>query len=492
MFAWLLFPFKFIYLSIRFLWLILSGRKDQLGIRLASMLKDLGPSYIKIGQILSVRPDIVGSEVAEALSHLQDKLPAEKFSKVKKTIERELKAPIDQLFAKFDDNAKNAASIAQVYKATLLSGEDVAVKVLRGSAVKSFYKDINFFYRITKIISLIPKLRRLKLVEVVETFEDTVKKELDLRIEAASASQLADNCKNDKEVKIPAIFWEYTSKSILCIEWINGTRINNSEELLKNNHDPKQVAEKLIITFLNQSYRDGFFHADLHPGNLFINNNGQITPIDFGIMGSLDYKTRIFVAEILRGFLIADYRHVAKIHFDAGYIPHNESLEDFALACRMIGEPIFQKSSNEVSVAKLLALLFKITEDFNMETQPQLLLLQKTLMTVEGVCAKIHPQINMWKTAQPWIENWAKENLGIKAQVKKTTNELAEVIQRLPYHIKKNEDIFHKITNEGIILHPETISKLSKLNSEPPMITKLSYMSTGGAIIAAIILLLTW
>lgn len=476
-------------LLIRFLIIFLCGKRKTFGLRLAKHLEKLGPSYIKLGQILSVRPDVVGEDIAQALTGLQDKLPPESFPRVKRTIEKELKSPLSLLFAEFDHEAKNAASIAQVYKATLHSGEEVAVKVLRPRIARAFMRDIKFFYRGAEIVSFFPKWRRLKLVDVVRTFEETVKRELDLRVEAAAASQLADNCQNDPEITVPKIFWDYTTQSILCTEWIHGTPIAQTDRLIAQGHNPEKIARNLITTFLNQSYRDGFFHADLHPGNLFVNDAEQIVPVDFGIMGSLDYDTRIFVAEILRGFLIADYHYVAKVHFDAGYIPSDQSLEAFALACRMIGEPIFKKPSNEVSVARLLALLFKVTEDFNMETQPQLLLLQKTLMTVEGVCAQIYPHINMWHVAQPWIEQWAQENLSPKAQLKRTAVDMAETIKRLPKHIQHMENFLQHASTEGIQLHPDTLHALKqgmRPNRATSTLTKFTYFITGAVLTIAL------
>jgi ubiquinone biosynthesis protein len=462
MLSWIIFPFRVIGLLVRLVALRIGGRRERFGLRLAKQLEKRGPSYIKLGQILSVRPDIVGEDVAAALTSLQDSLPPEPFSKVKRVIERQLKGSLSELFHTFDPQAKNAASIAQVYKAQLHTGEEIAVKVLRSNVARAFMRDIDFFHRAAKLVSIVPRCKRLRLVEVVRIFKETVKRELDLRLEAASASQLAENCKDDPEISVPIIYWQYTTESVLCSEWIHGTPIANSDALEAAGHSREQVAQRLIVTFLNQSYRDGFFHADLHPGNLFVNAAGQITPVDFGIMGYLDYNTRIFVAEILRGFLIADYRYVAKVHFDAGYIPKDQSMEAFALACRMIGEPIFQRSSNEVSVARLLALLFKVTEDFQMETQPQLLLLQKTLMTVEGVSARIYPGINMWQVAQPWIEQWAVDNLSPKAQLKRTVKDLAGTLKRLPSHIERSESFITDVSQHGLRLHDETVKALAK------------------------------
>jgi ubiquinone biosynthesis protein len=424
--------------------------KKRRGARLKKALKTLGPSFIKLGQTLSVRADIVGEEIAEALTDLQDNIPPFSSKKARKIIEKELGKPIEQLFAGFEKHAIAAASIAQVHKAVLPDGNAVAVKILRPNVEKAFARDIKLFYLIARILNSFKKAKRLRLVAVVKVFEDSVKKELDLRLEAASASELKENCVKDAGIYIPKVYWRLTSQRILVTQWIDGIAVNDREALINAGHDLEKITAKLSVSFLNQSFRDGFFHADIHPGNLFVNAAGDIVPVDFGIMGRLDKQTRIYVAEILRGFLTGDYRHVAKVHFYAGYVPKHKSEEDFMLACRAIGEPIMGLPASQVSIAKLLAMLFKVTEDFEMQTQPQLLLLQKTMVLIEGVGQKLYPQVNMWQQAEGWIKNWAGDNLGARAKIKDGVKEIAAMLANMPERVRKIDALLEILTKEKV------------------------------------------
>lgn len=429
--------FRFLQICLVFTFSGLLFSRKHKGEKLAKTLSSLGPSFIKLGQALSVRQDIVGEEIAESLTQLQDKIPPFPYKKAKKIIEKEFDKPIDEMFSFFDKKSVAAASIAQVHKAKTVDGVYVAVKILRPDVKKIFARDIKLLYFIARTLNRFKSIKRLKPIAVVDVFAETVKKEMDLRIEAAAASQLKENCANDEWFYVPKIFWQLTSERTLVIEWINGTPANNKQGLLDAGHDLEQITQRISISFLNQAFRDGFFHADMHPGNLFVDANGFIVPVDFGIMGTMDKSTRIYVAQILRGFLTGDYEHVARVHFAAGYVPKHKSEHDFKLACRAIGEPIMGLPANQVSIAKLLTLLFKITEDFEMETQPQLLLFQKTLMLIEGVGQSLYPQLNMWQQAEGWIKDWAKSNLGVEAQLKNTASEIISMLQNMPERIKK-------------------------------------------------------
>lgn len=400
--------------------------------KLCRALYLLGPSFVKMGQLMSVRPDIVGIELAQELTQLQDKVPPSPTAVARKSVERELGKPIEAVFTEFSDPAIAAASIAQVHKAKTLDGQDVAVKILRPNVEKSFQRDIAILYGLAKVLNRFKRFKRLKFIEVVQTLEKAVKTEMDFRLEAASGSELRERSVNDEGFYVPQIYWSMTSQSVLTMEWVNGIPINHKDELIAAGHDLKEIAKKLSCAFFNQSYRDGFFHADMHPGNLFVNPNGDIVPVDFGIMGRLNQETRLLVAEILRGFINADYEYVAEVHFQAGYVPANQSRGDFALACRAIGEPILGLPANQISIAKLLALLFKITEDFQMETQPQLLLFQKTMVMIEGVCQDLYPEVNLWQHAEPWIADWAKQNLGAKAHLKRSVQDITRLLKALP------------------------------------------------------------
>jgi ubiquinone biosynthesis protein len=402
------------------------------GARLAASLEQLGPIFIKLGQSLSTRADLVGPDIASSLAHLRDRLPAFDVKLAKEIIELELGSKLEDLFSQFDEIPIAAASIAQVHKAITKDGKVVAVKVRRPGIEQAFARDIELFYFMDRFLEKNNhQYRRLKLTRVVETFARSVKMEMDFRFEAAAASELKENFAGDETIYIPEIFWQLTSSKVLVIEWVDAIPINENAKLLQSGIDLSKIAANLSVMYFNQAYRDGFFHADLHAGNIFINDKSQIVLIDFGIMGRLNKKTRIYVAEILKGFLDRDYYLVAKIHFDAGYVPNHHDIYSFAQSCRSIGEPIVGVPANQISIAKLLAQLFKITEDYDMETQPQLLLLQKTMMMVEGIGTSLNPEVNMWQLAEPWIEEWAIDNIGPEAK-------LLELFRRLINVVKEN------------------------------------------------------
>ncbi len=458
-----LFPLKYLRFSPLFLlpfrYFPSKQEAQREGERLAMALEALGPSFIKLGQTLSTRSDLVGSEIANDLSRLQDKLPPFPTSQAINIIEAELEAPITTLFSSFNQEPVAAASIAQVHQAVTMEGKKVAVKVLRPGIREAFARDIDlFFWLATLAERMVKSLKRLKPVEVIRTFSESVKLEMDLRFEAAAASELKENCQNDAHLYVPEVDWGRTSRNVFTLEWIEGIPIHDRQALIEAGHDLSQLAANLAVCFFNQAYRDGFFHGDMHPGNLFIGENGDIIVVDFGIMGRLDNATRIYVAEILRGFLSRDYLHVAQVHFDAGYVPASKSLETFAQACRSIGEPIVGLPVNQISIARLLSQLFAITEDFEMETQPQLLLLQKTMMLVEGVGGMLNPNVNMWQLAEPWIEAWVTRNMGLKAQLERHITNTLRFMNDFPAFIGNVQQLSNTISNEGLKLHPSTVS----------------------------------
>ena len=392
--------------------------KQTFGIRLTSFLKSLGPIYIKFGQTLSTRPDLIGQDVANHLKSLQDKLPAFDTKIVKIKIEENFGAKISEIFSSFNDTPVAAASIAQVHKATLLNGKKVAVKILRPDITKIYNNDIIFLEFIANFMTRFVKIsKRLKPREVIAVFRESMNCELNLRLEAAAASRFADNFINDTTIYIPKIYWDFTSEEIITLEWIDGISIYDRKTLIQNKLNPDDIAAKIAVAFFNQAYRDGFFHADLHPGNILVKKNGQIVLIDFGIIGILSEGDRLAIAEILYAFLKQDYKLVATVHHRIGYIPKNTNLELFAQHCRAIAEPIIGKQIKNISIANLLAQLFKVTEEFGMETQPQLLLLQKTMVVVEGIGQSLDPEINMWQLAEPWIKKWAIKNLSPEAKL---------------------------------------------------------------------------
>lgn len=433
----------------------ISARKGE---RLAMALEALGPSFIKLGQTLSTRSDLIGKEVATDLSRLQDRLPPFPTNQAIAIIEHELENSLQTLFSDFNQEPVAAASIAQVHQATTTEGKKVAVKVLRPGIREAFARDIDLlFWLATLAEKNIKSLKRLRPVEVIHIFAKTVKLEMDLRFEAAAASELKENCKNDTNFYVPEVDWTRTSRNVFTLEWVDGIPINDTQALIEAGHDLNNIASTLAVSFFNQAYRDGFFHGDLHPGNLFVSENGTVIVVDFGIMGRLDTKTRIYVAEILRGFLNKDYLHVAQVHFDAGYVPDSKSLETFAQACRSIGEPIIGLSVNNISIARLLSQLFEITEDFEMETQPQLLLLQKTMVLVEGVGAMLNPNVNMWKLAEPWIEEWVIQNMGVEARLRTHGKDVLHFMANFPTFIKDAHALYSQVRTDGLKLHPHTI-----------------------------------
>ncbi|WP_341764460.1 2-polyprenylphenol 6-hydroxylase [Candidatus Tisiphia endosymbiont of Beris chalybata] len=405
------------------------------GLRLANCFKELGPIYIKLGQTLSTRPDLVGDRIAKYLQLLQDKLPSFDSKIVRQILQAAFKENIDELFSSFDDIPVAAASIAQVHKATLTSGELVAVKILRPGIHHTYNRDITFLYYIAKLlIKLSWKFQRLQPVAVIDVFKIAMRFELDLRLEAAAASELADNFQNDQDLYIPKIYWQLTQENILTTEWIDGISIYDQVKLRECNIDTKKVAQKFATIFFNQVYRDGFFHADLHPGNILVKPNGSIVLLDFGIMGRLPDKDRLAIAESLFGFFTKNYRLVALVHLRSGYIPQHTNLDHFAQKCRAVTSPLLDQGIHNIAIGSLLGQLFKITEDFGMEVQPQLLLLQKTIVVVEGVGQHLDPTINIWQLIEPWIKKWAAKNISFEAKMlrilKHSINGILEKINR--------------------------------------------------------------
>ncbi|MFN0042414.1 MAG: 2-polyprenylphenol 6-hydroxylase [Alphaproteobacteria bacterium] len=431
-------------------------RKGRPGERLTAAFEALGPTFIKFGQALSTRPDLIGEAVARDLTALHDKLPPFPGRQARAIIEAELGKPIEALFATFDDKPIAAASIAQVHFATTADGREVAVKVLRPNVERAFRRDLDLFFWLASMAQrAMPSWRRLKPVEVVRTFADTVAIEMDLRFEAAAASELGENFADDPDFRVPLIDWARTGQRVLTLQRMAGIPIDEREALSAAGHDPRTIVKHASTAFFNQVFRDGFFHADLHPGNLMVAPDGSIVALDFGIMGRLDRETRRYIAEMLVGFLTGDYERVADVHFEAGFVPRTKSREAFIQALRSIGEPILGRPLNEISVAQLLAHLFKVTETFEMETQPHLLLLQKTLLMAEGLCRHLSPEENMWLIAQPLIESWVRVNLGREARLIETVKDSIEAARRLPKLIARAEHLLGSLEH-GVRFEPAT------------------------------------
>ena len=410
-------------------------KKIKPGEKLCLALQGMGTTFIKLGQFLATRPDIIGEELAKNLEKLQDKVPAFDLHDAKKVVRKE----IGQTF--FDNILEisepiAAASIAQVHLAKIKMNDghkEVAIKILRPDIEKLFNEELDALMLFAYIVeNTFSKAKRLKLVEVVHLLREITNIEMDLRFEAAAANELFENTKNDIGFNVPQIYWNYTTKKVLTLDKVEGISIREHEKLKELGVDLKKLAENLIQYFLKQAVRDGFFHGDMHQGNLFVDSKGNIIPVDFGIMGRLDKNNRKFLAEILYGFIQRDYVKVAEVHFQAGLVPQNASKEEFAQALRSVGEPIFGQSIKDISGGNLLAQLFEITEKFNMATQPPLLLLQKTMVVVEGVARKLYPETNIWEVSRPVLEEWLKNIKGPKSTINKAINTSSEILKRIP------------------------------------------------------------
>ena len=405
------------------------------GQRLCLSLQEMGTTFIKLGQFLATRPDIIGENLAKDLETLQDKLPEFEKSEATLILKKGLEENVYNNISEFSEPIA-AASIAQVHFAKIkINGDikEVAIKILRPSIEKIFNEEIDALMLLASLTEkIVSKSRRLKLIEVVHLLREITNLEMDLRFEAAAANELYENTKNDIGFNVPKIYWNFTTKNILTLDKIDGISIRESEQLKKNRIDVTKLSKNIIQHFLRQAIRDGFFHADMHQGNIFVNKNSEIIPVDFGIMGRLDNLSKRYLAEILYGFTQRDYKRVAKVHLLANLVPKNTSLSEFAQALRSIGEPIFGQSVKNISGSKLLNQLFEVTEKFNMQTQPQLLLLQKTMVVVEGVARKLDPETDIWETSKPILENWLKETKDPLNKINKTFINTSEVIKRLP------------------------------------------------------------
>ena len=442
-----------------------TGRPGQ---RLARALQELGPSFIKLGQLLSTRTDLLGEEVAADLTDLQDRLPPFPGAEAKRIVAEELGQPLEELFIAFDEAPVAAASIAQVHFAVAADGREVAVKVLRPGIEEAFARDLDLFTWIASLAERTqPELRRLKPVEVVRTMAETVQIEMDLRLEAAAASELAENFADDPGFRVPAIDWPRTARRVLTLERVTGIPVDERAEIVAAGHDPDAVLAKAAYALFTQAFRDGYFHADLHPGNLFVGSDGEVVAVDFGIMGRLDRRTRHYLAEMLIGFLTGDYRAAAEAHFRAGYVPAHKSVDAFTQACRSIAEPIQGRPLHEISIARLLGQLFQVAKMFEMETQPQLLLLQKSMLVAEGVGRSLNPEINMWELARPLVEDWARENLGPEARLRDAATDLVKAVERMPSVLRDAENTLAMLADGGLRLHPDTVRALAEAGRRP-------------------------
>ena len=447
------------------------GRPGQ---KLARALTEMGPSFIKLGQALSTRADLIGEQVALDLAELQDHLPPFDSAEARRIIEEELGKPVEDLFLSFDPEPVSAASIAQVHKATVApeEGEDpaaelpeaikVAVKILRPGIEKAFDRDLEFFYWVAELVERTqPKLRRFRPVEAVGVFENTVRLEMDLRMEGAAASELAENFADDPTYNVPAIDWRRSSRRVLTMSRVSGIPMDDRQALLEAGHDLAEVLTKAAGIFFNQVFRDGFFHGDQHPGNMWVDRDGNIVAVDFGIMGRMDWRTRRHLADMLIATLDGDYHRLAAVYMEAGYLPQSRDLDVFAQALRSVCEPIAGRPLNEISFARLLAQLLRLTESFELPVQPQLLLLQKNMLMAEGVSRGLDPSLNIWTLAQPLIDAWMRENRGPEARLREGVEDVLHGLRQLPALADNLERATEEMAAGRIRLHPETIAQLT-------------------------------
>ncbi|MFN3351676.1 2-polyprenylphenol 6-hydroxylase [Pseudorhodoplanes sp.] len=469
--------------ALRFAKLIERPGKDSQAGRLAAALTRLGPTYVKLGQFLATRPDVVGVAIARDLESLQDRMPAFPQDQAVAIVEQSFGQPVDKVFASFGPSVA-AASIAQVHRAEIMTADgprQLAVKVLRPGIERRFASDQDAFaFAARNAEALSAEARRLRLIETVATLRRSIALEMDLRLEAAALSEMAENTKDDPGFRVPAVDWDRTTKDVLTLEWIDGTHLSNHAALEARGFDLKELARIVIQSFLRHALRDGFFHADMHPGNLFVDDEGRLVAVDFGIMGRLGPKERRFLAEILYGFITRNYHRVAEVHFEAGYVPSHHSVEDFAQAIRAIGEPIHKRAADEISMAKLLTLLFEVTGLFDMRTRPELLLLQKTMVVVEGVARSLDPKLDMWSTAEPVVRDWIERNLGPAGRIAGAAEgaaELGRFAAQVPGLLSRAGVLMEQLdaaTRNGIVLAPETVADIGRAEARRGRATALA------------------
>jgi len=464
--------------------------------RLAPAIAQLGPSYVKLGQTLATRPDVVGAAVARELEALQDRMEPFPRSVAVGVIEKAFARPIGDVFSDLSEPVA-AASVAQVHRGKAVEDgveRPVAVKVLRPGIERRFHRDLgDMFFAARQAQRFSPEARRLNPVGVVDTLARSVKIEMDFRLEAAAASEFAENTHGDDDFLVPKVDWDRTAREVMTLEWIDGVPLSDVEALRRSGADLPRLARTLIQSFLRHAVRDGFFHADMHPGNLFLTPEGRLAAVDFGIMGRLGLKERRFLAEILFGFITRDYRRVAQVHFDAGYVPAHYRVADFAQAIRAVGEPIHSRRADEISMAKLLTLLFEITALFDMQTRIELVMLQKTMVVVEGVARSLDPRLDMWSTAEPVVRSWIEDNLGPLGKISDAGQglaALAAVASQGPEMLARAGRIAERletVTESGLALAPQTVEAIGRVHAASQRLWRYGFAAA-----CAVIIVLLW
>ena len=447
-----------------------SAQKRDMAARLSRALDRLGPSYVKLGQFLATRADVVGEEVAAELAKLQDQVPPVPDEEARRAIELALGAPADEIFADLGECVA-AASIAQVYKGEITDANGtraVAVKVLRPGVARRFERDLQSYYVAARILErYVSATRRLRPIAIVDTLAASVRFEMDLRLEAAAISEMAENAAEDEGFRVPRVEWSRTTRTVLTMEWIEGIKMSRVDLLREAGFDLPELARVVLQTFLRHALRDGFFHADMHQGNLFVEPDGTLVAVDFGITGRLSRTERAILAQILYGFIVRDYRHVSEAHFRAGYVPETQDVDLFAQALRAIGEPIRDVTAADISMSRLLAQLFEVTELFEMATQPQLIMLQKTMVVVEGVARSLDPNLDIWRVSDPVVREWMTDELGPAGTMRKAQDSASALMRaalaapELAERLDRISKDLETVLERGVTIAPGSLRELA-------------------------------
>jgi ubiquinone biosynthesis protein len=425
-------PIRFLKYVSPFYWFT-RGKRPGYGVRIRRALEDLGPIFIKFGQILSTRRDLLPDEVAVELAKLQDQVPPFPGKLARQMIEKSLGDRIENLFLEFNEEPLASASIAQVHTAKLKDGRDVVVKVVRPGIEKVIRRDVDLLLTIARLADRYSsEARRLRPVEVVQEYETTIFDELDLMREAANASQLRRNFENSPLLYVPDIYWDYCRPDIMVMERIYGTPVSRIDVLKEKGISMQMLGERGVEIFFTQVFRDNFFHADMHPGNIFVADDGRYMAVDFGIIGTLTESDKRYLAENFLAFFNRDYKRIAELHLESDWVPEGTRIDQFEAAIRAISEPVFNKPISEISFGHYLLRLFQTARRFNMQVQPQLVLLQKTLLNIEGLGRQIYPELDLWTTAKPFLERWMSDQVGPRAFLKRATEYLPRATEQLP------------------------------------------------------------